>query len=82
MNIFGKPGISFGSITYRRKYNPVLRINFFFSSSSSAFAKRTGSLSLLIIVSQKVKNKGVQEYISRTNEKGRKERRHSSFFVG
>ena len=31
---------------------------------------------------QKVKNKGVQEYISRTNEKGRKERRHSSFFVG
>ncbi|MDE5100845.1 MAG: hypothetical protein O4861_21925, partial [Trichodesmium sp. St16_bin4-tuft] len=31
---------------------------------------------------QKVKNKGVQEYMSRTNEKGRKERRHSSFFVG
>ena len=31
---------------------------------------------------QKVKNKGVQEYISRTNEKGRKDRRHSSFFVG
>ena len=30
----------------------------------------------------KIKNKGVQEYISRTNEKGRKERRHSSFFVG
>ena len=31
---------------------------------------------------QKIKNKGVQEYISRTNEKRRKERRHSSFFVG
>jgi hypothetical protein len=31
---------------------------------------------------QKVKNKGVQEYISRTNKKGIKERRHSSFFVG
>ena len=31
---------------------------------------------------QKIKNKGVQEYISRTNEKGIKERRHSSFFVG
>ena len=31
---------------------------------------------------QKVKNKGVQEYISRTNEKSRKERRYSSFFVG
>ena len=31
---------------------------------------------------QKVKNKGVQEYILRTNEKGRKERIHSSFFVG
>ena len=30
----------------------------------------------------KVKNKGVQEYILRTNEKARKERRHSSFFVG
>jgi hypothetical protein len=31
---------------------------------------------------QKIKNKGVQEYISRTNEKRRKERRNSSFFVG
>ena len=29
---------------------------------------------------QKIKIKGVQEYISRTNEKGRKERIHSSFF--
>jgi hypothetical protein len=52
MNILGKPGISFGSITYRRKYTSVIRINYFFSLSSSAFAKRTGSLSLLIIVSQ------------------------------
>ena len=31
---------------------------------------------------QQSKNKGVQEYISRTNEKVKKERRHSSFFVG
>ena len=31
---------------------------------------------------QKIKNKGVQEYISINNEKGRKERRNSSFFVG
>ena len=31
---------------------------------------------------QKNKNKGVQEYISRTNQKRRKETRHSSFFVG
>jgi hypothetical protein len=31
---------------------------------------------------QKIKNQGVQEYISRTNEKVRKERRYSSFFVG
>ena len=31
---------------------------------------------------QKNKNKGVQEYISITNKKRRKERRHSSFFVG
>ena len=30
----------------------VVRINYFFSYSSSAFAKRTGSLSLIIIVSQ------------------------------
>ena len=51
---------------------------------------RLNNLILLIAISytissfqvQRVKNKGVQEYISRTNEKGRKERRHSSFFVG
>ena len=58
----------------------------------SAKAKKTrlNNLILLIAISytlnsfqvQKIKNKGVQEYISRTNEKGRKERRHSSFFVG
>jgi hypothetical protein len=28
MNILGKPGISFGSITYRRKYTSVVRIFF------------------------------------------------------
>ena len=51
---------------------------------------RLNNLILLIAISytlssfqvQKIKNKGVQEYISRTNEKRRKERRHSSFFVG
>ena len=58
----------------------------------SAKANKTGlnNLILLIAISytissfqvQKIKNKGVQEYISRTNEKVRKERRHSSFFVG
>jgi hypothetical protein len=29
MNILGKPGISFGSRTYRRNYISVVRINFF-----------------------------------------------------
>ena len=58
----------------------------------SAKANKTGlnNLILLIAISytissfqvQKIKNKGVQEYISRTNEKVRKERRNSSFFVG
>ena len=58
----------------------------------SAKANKTGlnNLILLIAISytissfqvQKIKNKGVQEYISRTNEKVRKERKHSSFFVG
>ena len=56
----------------------------------SANETRLNNLILLIAISytissflgQKIKNKGVQEYISRTNEKGRKERRHSSFFVG
>ena len=50
---------------------------------------RLNNLILLIAISytissfqvQKIKNKGVQEYISRTNEKGRKKRRYSSFFV-
>ena len=58
--------------------------------SAKANEIRLNNLILLIAISytissfqvQKVKNKGVQEYISRTNEKGRKERRHSSFFVG
>ena len=51
---------------------------------------RLNNLILLIAISytissfqvQKVKNKGVQEYISRTNEKGRIERRNSSFWLG
>ena len=58
--------------------------------SAKANEIRLKKLILLIAISytissfqvQKVKNKGVQEYISRTNEKGRKERRHSSLFVG
>jgi hypothetical protein len=58
--------------------------------SAKANETRLNNLILLIAISytisffqlQKVKNKGFQEYISRTNEKGRKERRHSSCFVG
>ena len=58
--------------------------------SAKANETRLNNLILLIAISytisfflvQKVKNKGFQEYISRTNEKGIKERRHSSFFVG
>jgi hypothetical protein len=53
--------------------------------SAKANEIRLNNLILLIAISytissfqvQKVKNKGVQEYISRTNEKGRKERRHN-----
>ena len=56
--------------------------------SAKANEIRLNNLILLTAISytissfqvQKVKNKGVQEYISRTNEKGRKERRNSSFF--
>ena len=56
--------------------------------SAKANETRLNNLILLIAISytissfqfQKNKNKGVQEYISRTNEKGRKERRKSSFF--
>ena len=56
--------------------------------SAKANEIRLNNLILLISISypissfqvQKVKNKGVQEYISRTHEKGRKERRDSSFF--
>ena len=59
-------------------------------ASAKANETRLNNLILLIAISytissfqvQKIKNKGVQEYISRTNEKVRKERRHSSFFVG
>ena len=40
------------------------------------------SYTISSFLGQKIKNKGVQEYISRTNEKGRKERRHSSSCVG
>ena len=40
-------------------------------------------IAILYIISffqfQKIKNKGVQEYILRTNEKGIKERRYTSF---
>jgi len=58
--------------------------------SAKANETRLNNLILLIAISytissfqgQKIKNKGVQEYILRTNEKGRKKRRHSSFFVG
>ena len=58
--------------------------------SAKANETRLNNLILLIAISytlssfevQKIKNKGVQEYILRTNEKRRKERRHSSFFVG
>ena len=58
--------------------------------SAKANEIRLNNLILLISISytissfqvQKIENKGVQEYISRTNEKGRKERRNSSFFVG
>ncbi|NEQ39643.1 MAG: transposase [Okeania sp. SIO3I5] len=58
--------------------------------SAKANETRLNNLILLIGISytlssfqgQKIKNKGVQKYISRTNEKSRKERRHSSFFVG
>ena len=53
--------------------------------SAKANETRLNNLILLIAISytissfqvQKIKNKGVQEYISRTNEKRRKERRHS-----
>ena len=56
--------------------------------SAKANEIRLNNLILLIAISytisyfqvQKFKNKGVQEYISRTNKKGIKERRHSSFF--
>ena len=58
--------------------------------SAKANETRLNNWILLIAISytissfqvQKIKNKGAQEYISRTNEKARKERRHSSFFVG
>ena len=58
--------------------------------SAKANETRLNNLILLIAISytlnsfqvQKNKNKGVQEYISRTNQKRRKETRHSSFFVG
>ena len=58
--------------------------------ASKAIENRLNNLILLIAISyaissfqgKKIKNKGLQEYISRTNERGRKERRHNSFFVG
>ena len=56
--------------------------------SAKANETRLNNLILLIAISytislfkvQKIKIKGVQEYISITNEKGRKKRIHSSFF--
>jgi hypothetical protein len=56
--------------------------------SAKANETRLNNLILLIAISytissfevQRINNKGVQEYILITNEKGRKERRHSSFF--
>ena len=56
--------------------------------SAKANETRLNNLILLIAISytissfkvQQIKNKGVQEYISRTNEKGIKERINSSFF--
>ena len=58
--------------------------------STKANETRLNNLILLIAISytissfqvQKLKNKGVQEDISITNEKSRKERRNCSFFVG
>ena len=58
--------------------------------AAKANENRLNNLILLIAISyaissfqgKKIKNKGLQEYISRTNERGRKERRHNSFFVG
>ena len=58
--------------------------------SAKANETRLNNLILLIAISytissfqvQKLKNKGVQEDISITNEKSRKERRNCSFFVG
>ena len=57
--------------------------------SAKANETRLNNLILLIAISytissfevQRINNKGVQEYILITNEKGRKERRHSSFFL-
>ena len=58
--------------------------------SAKANETRLNNLILLIAISytlssfegEKIKNKGLQEYISRTNERGRKERRNSSFCLG
>ena len=58
--------------------------------SAKANETRLNNLILLIAISytissfqvQKLKNKGVQEDISITNEKSRKERINCSFFVG
>ena len=57
--------------------------------ASKASETRLSNLILLIAISyiissfrgQQIKNKGLQEYISRTNEKYRIERRHSSFLA-
>ena len=57
--------------------------------ASKAIENRLNNLILLIAISyaissfqgKKIKNKGLQEYISRTNEKSRKERRHKCLIV-
>ncbi|MDE5081303.1 MAG: hypothetical protein O4859_08315 [Trichodesmium sp. St18_bin1] len=57
--------------------------------SAKANETRLNNLILLIAISytlssfegEKIKNKGLQEYISRTNEKSRKERRHKCLIV-
>ena len=57
--------------------------------SAKANETRLNNLILLIAISytlnsfqdQKIKKKGVQKYISRTNEKSRKERRHKCLIV-
>ncbi|GGA52488.1 hypothetical protein [Okeania sp. KiyG1] len=43
---------------------------------------RGGCQTISSFKGQKIKNQGIQKYISRRNERGRIERRHSSFWIG